>query len=218
MSMKLYGAILSPFVRKTRVVFALKGLEYEFVNVDISNKPEGYEKISPLKRIPALEVDGRYLADSAVICSYLEQTQPQPSLYPQDAYERARTLWFEKYADYEISTNCTFAVFRNRIVMRLMGRECDEAMATKALTETIPPLFDYLNNELAGQDYLVGGRLTIADIALASQLVNFKHAGEGVDADRYPNLAAHTERMHALEPFAQTIEKETAVIKKLLGG
>lgn len=218
MSMKLYGAVLSPFVRKTRVVLALKGLEYESVHVDPNNKPEGYEAISPLKRIPALEVDGRYLADSAVICAYLDQTHPQPSLYPQDAYERARTLWFEKYADYEISANCTFAVFRSRIVMRLMGRECDEEMAQKALTETIPPLFDYLNRELEGQDYLVGGRLTIADIALASQMVNFKHGGESVDAGRYPHLAAHIERLHALEPFAQTIEKETALINKFLGG
>lgn len=218
MSMKLYGAILSPFVRKTRVVLALKGLDYEPVHVDPNNKPEGYEKISPLKRIPALEVEGRYLADSAVICAYLEKVHPRTALYPEDPYEYARTLWFEKYADYEISANCTFAVFRSRIVMRLMGRECDEAMAQKALTETIPPLFEYLDGELDGKEYLAGGRLTVADIALASQLVNFKHGGETVDAARYPNLAAHAERMHALEPFAKTIEKETGMINKFLGG
>lgn len=218
MSMKLYGAILSPFVRKTRVVLALKGLDYEPVHVDPNNKPEGYEKISPLQRIPALEVDGRFLADSAVICAYLEKTHPETPMYPQNAYEYARTLWFEKYADYEISANCTFAVFRNRIVMRLMGRECDEDMAQKALTKTIPPLFEYLDGELDGKQYLVGERLTVADIALASQLVNFKHAGEGVDPARYPNLAAHVERMHALEPFAQTIEKETGLLNKFLGG
>src|SRR3546814_7571709 len=42
MSMKVYGAILSPFVRKTRVVLALKGIEYQPVHVDPDNKPEGY--------------------------------------------------------------------------------------------------------------------------------------------------------------------------------
>lgn len=218
MSMKLYGAVLSPFVRKTRMVLALKGLDYEPVHVDPNNKPEGYEKISPLKRIPALEVDGHRLADSAVICAYLEKTHPQTPLYPEDAYGYARTLWFEKYADYEISANCTFAVFRNRIVMRLMGRDCDEDMAQKALTQTIPPLFEYLDGELAGKEYLAGDQLTVADIALASQMVNFKHAGEGVDPTRYPNLAAHIERLHALEPFAKTIEKETGLINKFLGG
>ena len=50
MSIKLYGAALSPFVRKTRVALALKGIEFESVHVDPNNPPEGYEKISPMKR------------------------------------------------------------------------------------------------------------------------------------------------------------------------
>ena len=70
---------------------------------------------------------------------------------------------------------------------------------------------------LYGDEYLVGDSLTVADIAVASQLVNFRHGGETVDAGRYPNLAAHTERMHALAPFAGTIEKESGFISKMLG-
>lgn len=217
MTMKLYGAVLSPFVRKTRVVLALKGLEYESVMVDPNNKPEGYQSISPLGRIPALEVDGQRLADSAVICAFLERTQPQPALYPQDPYDYARTLWFEKYADYELGPQCTFKVFRNRVVKRLIGQECNEQEALDALEKQIPALFDYLETELRDKQYLVGDRLTVADIALASQMVNFAHGGERPDATRYPNLAAHTERMHALEPFAKTIDKESGFLKKALG-
>ena len=217
MPMKLYGAVMSPFVRKTRVVLALKGLDYEAVHVDPNNKPEGYEKISPLQRIPALELDGRYLADSAVICAYLEKTHPEPALYPSDPFQYARTLWFEKYADYELAPHCTFTVFRNRIVKRLMGQDCDEEAIAKALESRIPPMLDYLEQELDGREYLVGDSLTVADIAVASQLVNFRHGGETVDAGRYPNLAAHTERMHALAPFASTIEKESGFISKMLG-
>lgn len=216
MSMKLYGAILSPFVRKTRVVMALKGLEYEAVHVDPNNQPEGYADINPLLRIPALEVDGRYLADSAVICAYLEKSQPAPALYPTDAYQHARALWFEKYADYELSANCTFAVFRNRIVMRLLGKPCNDQAVNRALGEVLPGLFEYLDGELHGKTYLAGDQLSVADIAVASQLVNFRHAGETPDPARYPHLAAHAERMHALEPFAKTIEKESALLDKLL--
>lgn len=217
MTMKLYGAILSPYVRKTRMVLALKGLDYESVMVDPNNKPEGYEKISPLGRIPALEVDGRFLADSAVICAYLERIQPEPALYPDDAYEYARALWFEKFADYEMGPQCTFKVFRNRVVKRLIGQACNEQECQQALDTTIPPLLDYLEKELDGKEYLVGDRLTIADIAVASQLVNFAHGGEHPDAARHPNLAAHTDRIHGLEPFKQTIEKESGFLKKVLG-
>ena len=217
MPMKLYGAILSPFVRKTRVVLALKGLEYESVMVDPNNKPEGYEAISPLGRIPALEVDGRYLADSAVICAYLERIQPEPALYPTDPYEYARTLWFEKYADYELAPQCTFMVFRNRVVKPLIGQQCDEEQARDALAHRIPPLLDYLERELEGKDYLVGDRPTVADIAVASQMVNFAHGGERPDDGRHPNLAAHTRRLHDLAPFADTIAKESGFLKKVLG-
>lgn len=218
MPIKLYGAILSPFVRKTRVVLTLKGLEYEPVHVDPNNMPQDYQRINPLRRIPALEMDGQVLADSAVICAYLERSHPQPPLYPADnPYEYARTLWFEKYADYELGAHCTFAVFRNRVVMPLLGMEGNQQQVDNALNNTLPALFDYLDQELADNEYLAGHQLTVADIALASQLVNFRHAGESVDAIRHPNLAAHAQRIHALAPFARTIEKESALIDKLLG-
>ena len=217
MTIKLYGAALSPFVRKTRVALALKGVEYESVHVDPTNFPDGYEKISPMKRIPALEVDGTFLADSAAICAWAEKINPEPALYPTDAMELGRTIWFERFVDYDLATRCTFAVFRNRVVMRLIGKECDEDKVQHALEQTIPPLFAYLDGELEGREFLVGDSMTIADIALASQLVNFHHGGESVDAAKYPHLAAHTERMHALAPFAETIAKESGFVQKVIG-
>ncbi|MZR62213.1 glutathione S-transferase family protein [Alcanivorax sp. DP30] len=217
MTIKLYGAALSPFVRKTRVALALKGIEYESVHVDPTSLPEGYEKISPMKRIPALEVDGQFLADSAAICAWAEKINPEPALYPTDAMELGRTVWFERFVDYDLAMRCTFAVFRNRVVMRLIGKECDEEKVQHALETTIPPLFEYLDGELKGREFLVGDSMTIADIALASQLVNFRHGGESVDAGKYPHLAAHVQHMHALEPFAKTIEKESGFVQKVLG-
>jgi glutathione S-transferase len=217
MGIKLYGAALSPFVRKTRVFLAEKGLEYEAVHVDPNNPPEDYHKINPLKRIPAMDDDGRILADSAVICAYLERRHPDPALYPQDDFAYARTIWFEKYADYEIAINCTFAVFRNRVVMKLLGRDCDEDKVQKALRESLPPLLDYLEEQLGDSEYLLGDQMTVADIALASQFVNLQHGGEDVDPGRWPHLAAFIHRMHSRDSFRQQIEKERAFIDKVRG-
>src|SRR5690242_6483351 len=71
---KLFGASASPFVRKVRVVLAEE-------------------------KIPAWQDGDRSIADSSVICAYLERTHPEPRLYPADPYEYARALWFEEYAD-----------------------------------------------------------------------------------------------------------------------
>jgi glutathione S-transferase len=215
MDFKLHGAALSPFVRKTRIFMQEKNIPFEAVHVDPNNLPEGFDKLNPLKRIPVLEHGDKVLADSAVICRYLEALSPDTPMYPTDPWQRARCDWFEKFADYELAATCTFAVFRNRIIMPLVGRPCDEERVQKALSKSIPPLFAYLDQELAGKEFLVGERMTIADIAVASQLVNLKHGGESVDAQRHPNLAAFAERMHARPSFAKTISKETDFVEKV---
>lgn len=215
MELKLYGAALSPFVRKTRVFMQEKGIPFEAIHIDPNNPPEDFVKLNPLKRIPVLQHGDRVIADSAVICRYLESVFPENPLYPTDPWDQARCSWYEKFADYELGVTCTFSVFRNRVIMPLIGRTCDEDKVQKALNTSIPPLFAYLDQELAGKNYLLGEQMTIADIALASQLVNLRHGGEVVDASRFPNLAAHAERMHARPGFAKTIEKETAFVEKV---
>jgi glutathione S-transferase len=215
MELKLYGAALSPFVRKTRIFMQEKNIPFEAIHVDPNNPPEDFAKLNPLKRIPVLQHGDRVLADSAVICRYLESLFPETPLYPTDPWEQARCTWFEKFADYELGVSCTFSVFRNRVIMPLIGRPCDEDKVQKALDSTIPPLFAYLDQELNGKEFLVGEHMTIADIAIASQLVNLRHGGEAVDANRFPNLAAHTERMHARPAFASAITKESGFVEKV---
>lgn len=215
MELKLYGAALSPFVRKTRIFMQEKDIPFESVHVDPMNLPADYEKLNPLKRIPVLQHGERTLADSAVICRYLESLFPETPLYPSDPWEQARCSWFEKFADYEIGRDCTFVIFRNRVLMPLIGRPCDEDKIAHSLEHLIPPLFSYLEQELAGREYLVGENMTIADIALASQFVNLRHGGEQVDAKRYPSLAALIERMHARPVFADAISKESAFVDKV---
>src|SRR5690606_12499660 len=126
MSIKLHGAALSPFVRKTRVALAEICLAFESVHVDPFSSPAEYSALNPLRRIPAMEDGDKVLADLGVICAYLEKAYPEPPLYPADAYEYGRALWLEKYADYEVAPQATFGVFRNRIVMKLARKPCDD--------------------------------------------------------------------------------------------
>lgn len=217
MTLKVYGAALSPFVRKVRVFLDEKGAEYEPVHINPNDPPPDYRAINPLMRIPALADGDRVLADSAVICAYLERRFPEPALYPDDDYLYARALWFEKYADYELGQNCTRAIFRNRVVMKLLGRECDEAAVARARDEALPPHLDYLEEQLGEQSFLVGDRFTVADIAMASQFTNMEYGGEGVKAERWPRLAAYLERLQARATFRERIDKESGFIRKALG-
>src|SRR5690606_15864729 len=112
--------------------------------------------------------------------------------------ERGQVRWLEKYADYELAPLATFCVFANRILKPSMGKPCDEAAVRGALDTKLPPHFDYFERQLEQNTYFVGDRLSMADIAVASQLLNMEHGGETLDVDRWPKLVAHYERMKRL--------------------
>lgn len=212
---KVYGAALSPFVRKVRVCLAEKGLEYEHIHVDPNRKPDNFSELSPLGRIPVL-VDGEHqLADSGVVCQYLERQYPTPSLYPTAPYAYAQTLWFEKFADYELAPLCTFAIFRNRIVLPLIGKPCDEDKVTQARDSKLPPLLDYLESQLQPDTPVNGETLSVADIAITSQFINMQHGGECADNARWPTLCAWVNTVSQRPSYQQVLEQELAVVAKI---
>lgn len=208
----VYGAPVSPFVRKVRVALAEKGVQYDLDPVVPFGPNPEFRKISPLGRIPAFRDGDRTLADSSVICVYLDRTYPTPALYPSDPYEHARALWFEEYADGGLVTVTGPKIFFQKFVApRFFNRPTDEAMVTKAIEEELPPMFDYLEAELGDGEYLVGRALSIADIGVCTHFVNLRHVGVQVEAKRWPKLAAYVQRIHSRPSFKGLIEEETAL-------
>lgn len=91
----LVSHALCPYVQRVAIVLAEKGLDFECVNIDLSNKPTWFLKISPLGKTPVLLIDDVALFESAVICEYLEETA-LPQLHPADPLLRARhRAWIE---------------------------------------------------------------------------------------------------------------------------
>jgi glutathione S-transferase len=206
----IHGVNASPFVRKVRAVLEEKGLEYELNPVMPFGVSDDFKKISPLGKIPVYEQSGFVLPDSSCIAAYLERKHPTPALYPGNDESFGRALFLEEYADTKL-VEVLLTVFVQRVInKRIMKGESDEALCQEALTERIPPVFDYLEASIDGGDALVDGRFSIADIAVASPFVNFGHAGEGVDAARWPGLAAYVERIHARPSFKKLIDEEQA--------
>ncbi|WP_312938206.1 glutathione S-transferase family protein [Stutzerimonas nitrititolerans] len=217
MSLTVFGAPLSPFVRKVRLCLLEKGMEYQLEMVMPFTPPDWYLQLNPLGRIPAFKDADVTLADSSVICQYLDEAYPDRlPLYGDNAPLRGQVRWLEKYADYELAPLTTFGIFRNRILKPSAGHPCNEESVQAALNEKLPPHLDYLERQLGQQDYFVGDRLTMADIAIASQLLNMEHGGERLDPARWPALAAHYERMKARESFASILPGEQRMNAKLV--
>jgi glutathione S-transferase len=215
----VYGLKGSPFVRKVQVFLAEKGVEFEIEAVSPFPPPDWFVEINPLKRIPVLRdrsvaaegTDG-VIPDSSAICAFVEQKHPEPALYPKIPFERGRAVWWEEFADSELATNVGLGMFRPLVMAKMMKQEPDFEAARKTLTKKLPPLFDYAERELGDHEFLVGDALSIGDIALATQFVNFFHTGATLDAARWPKLAGYIERLHARPSFAACIEEERKIL------
>src|SRR5437764_2510093 len=86
---------LCPYVQRAVIALTEKGVPFERIDIDLSNKPDWFLKISPLGKTPVLVVDGTAIFESAVILEYLEETQPHP-LHPADPLHRAEHRgWIE---------------------------------------------------------------------------------------------------------------------------
>ncbi len=217
MALTLYGAILSPFVRKIRIQLAEQAIAYELVSQPPFNQPDWFYDISPLGRIPAIKDGDLVLADSAVIAQYLQETRNGPTLYGETPTDAAKVRWLEKYADYELAPQATFTVFRNRILMPATQNACDETAVQSALTDALPPLLGYLEEQLADRLYFVGDQLSMADIAVCSQLINMAHGGELIDELQWPNLSSLLSRVTSRSSVSALLPAEHQVIAQLTG-
>ena len=205
----IHGANASPFVRKTRVAFAEKGIAYDLNPIMPFGQTAEYLAKSPLGKIPCYEDGDFVLPDSSCIVAYIERAHPDPALYPSDPKEFGRALWYEEYADTKLVENLG-VVFFERVVKGLLQQKTDEERVKQIIAEGVPPVFDYLEGEIGDREVLVGTRFSVADIATCSPFVNFMHAGESADASRWPRLAAYVERIHARPSFKAVIEEEKA--------
>ena len=215
--MILYGSTISPFVRKVAAYAAEKGIELELKPVGIGDPDPAFRSASPFAKMPAL-VDGDYsLADSSAIIHYLEAKYPDPPLIPVDPRERGRVIWFDEWSDTMLFA-CGGKMFFNRIVApRFLGREGDLGVADAAERDELPPLLDYLEGVIPDSGFLVGDRLTLADISVASPFANFGHLKLAIDEDRYPKVAAFTRAILTRPSFAPLVERETAFFERVPG-
>ncbi len=229
MTLILYGAPLSPFVRKAEVVLREKGVPFESESVNIMPMPDWFKQISPARRIPVLRDttvgrEGRAgtLPDSSAICAFLERKHPTPSLYPSEPFAHGRAIWLEEWADSELASAIGMGIFRPIMFARFQGKPPDIETARASWNDKLPRLFDYLESELEGAGaakpedarHLLGATLSIADIAVGVQLAQLEMVAGLPDVRRWPRVVTFAERMIARPSFAPNLAICRKIVKQ----
>jgi glutathione S-transferase len=198
---RIIGSYISPYVRKVLVFLDLKGVAYEIDPIIPFFGDDRFARLSPVRRIPVLVDDQVTLTDSSVICQYLEDRYPQPSLYPDDIGARARARWIEEFADTRMGEVFIWRLF-NQLAIRpfVWGEPIDQDVVAKTLNEDIPRVLDYLESQLPASGYAFGD-LSIADISIACFFRNAAFVRFSIDATRWPITAALVDRVLSTAAF-----------------
>lgn len=212
--MKLYGAMLSPFVRKVAVVLTEKGISFDLGRGGPGSTDPEFLSCSPLGKIPAIDDDGFQLADSTAITVYLDAQYPEPRLIPDDPRLRGKAVFWDEFADTVLGAAGLKILFNRLVGPKLLKVGGDEAVALQGEAE-LPRWVDWLESVAPEQSWLLGETFSIADISIASIFRTLAYVGHGVDPAARPKTAAWYARVTARpawaavaaqeEPFAQRI-------------
>jgi len=222
----LYGTPVSPFVRKVEAVLKHQGVDYDFENINIMDMPDWFVEISPARRIPVLRdrtigaegVSGT-IADSSAICAFLDKRRDEKltgSLYGDTAFDAGQVVWLEEYADSELAQPLGMKLFRPILFPRFAGKASDIETARQTYHEVLPKCFDYLETTLNGNEFFVGNRFSIADVAIGVQLTQMDIAVGLPDANRWPGLVKHCEAIKSRPGIAENLAACEKMLRRVL--
>lgn len=205
--MKLYGALLSPFVRKVALVATEKGIDYEPVLMSPHTPDPDFRAASPFGKIPAIKDGDFSLADSTAIVTYLEAKHPAPSLFPADPQLRGKAMWYDEFADTILGAAALKILFNRLVGPKILKIGGDEAVAVQGEAE-IPAILDWLESIAPQQGWLVGDAFTIGDISVASMLRTLAYVHPSLDPDRHPLASAWYARVAARPAWQLIADRE----------
>ncbi|CAN1294921.1 Probable glutathione S-transferase [Linum perenne] len=198
---KLLITSLSPFA--TRIVWALKlkGVEFEAIEEDLSNKSSSLVKYNPIhKKIPVLVHNGVAVSESLVILEYIDHVWNQTCpLLPTDPYQRARARFWAKFVDDKVLESMWSA-------MKLKGKEGEKA-AVKEAYENLKLMEKEL--EASGSNLFGGDKIGFVDLTfgcvvmlvdIVDQVKGVEQSDKMIDEVKFPLLAKWKHQLYLI-PF-----------------
>lgn len=194
--MRIYGDIKSGNCYKIKLLTALLNIEHEWIEVDILNnetQTDAFIAKNPNGKIPLLELnDGSCLSESNAILNYLAADS---ELLPNDRFMHALVLQWQFFEQYSHEPYIAVA----RYIAKYLGLPDDRKADYESKQVGGHKALKVMENQLSQTPYLVGDKLTIADISLYGY-THVAHEG-GFDLSSYPAILAWLDRIKSLPNY-----------------
>jgi glutathione S-transferase len=181
MAIRLFQSQASMFCEKVRIVFAMKQVPYDIVDVRADDRKSLIEYTGQ-RKVPSMDYNGKCVIDSTVISALLEKDYPANSVYPDGAAAKGLCLALEDWSD-EVLIHANHHI-----------RRAETPDARKKAEEEWAAHFNTLEQMYSGKKFIFD-RMTIADIAIFSQLHYLYTIVKYEIPANYKNVAAFMENM-----------------------
>ncbi|KAL1221113.1 Glutathione S-transferase Z1 [Cardamine amara subsp. amara] len=204
--LKLYSYWRSSCAHRVRIALALKGLEYEYIPVNLLKGDQfnpDYLTINPMGTVPAL-VDGDIvISDSFAIIMYLDEKYPEPPLLPRDLHKRA--------INYQAMSIVLSGIqpHQNLAVIRYIEEKINSEEKTSWVNNAITKGFTALEKLLASSagKHATGDEIYLADLFLAPQIHGAINRFQ-INMEPYPTLAKCYESYNDLPAFQNAVPEK----------
>lgn len=175
----LFHLWLHPFSRKVRIVLSEKGLEYDLKLEKVWERRTEFLALNPAGDVPVLvEPDGTTLANSSVICEYLEEVYPQVNLLGQDPVQKAETRRLIGWFDVKFNREVTENLVGEKLMKRFLKLGEPHGPSIRAGHANIHYHLDYIGFLTEKRNWLAGNDFSLADIAAASHISAVDYIGD----------------------------------------
>jgi len=213
MAIELYWGSGSPFAWRVMLTLEVKGLEYESKLLEFSkgdHKTAAYLKLNPRGKVPSLKDGDFVLYESLAIMSYIDRKYPDPPLFGKTPAETGLIWrWLAECESYVVSAG-------DKLVRPIFfGQGLERVEEIQQGVQTLRDEFKRLDERLARSQWLVGDKLSAADIGIfpITQLVLRAASKEAAQPfnlgflpleQRFPNIARWVQRIEALPNYQRT--------------
>ncbi|MGJ0620866.1 MAG: maleylacetoacetate isomerase [Methylocystis sp.] len=183
---------------RVRIALRLKGLQFDYVPVS-SLAPGAYKALNPQGLLPALDIEGRIVAQSAAILEYLEEVYPEPSLLPSEPIIRAEARAFAAHIASEMHAVTVQRVRRFLEADLAIDQTGIDRWVRHWLGLGFAALEETLSRRAVSWPFCFGDEPGWADLHLVPQMGNARRLG--CDLSSYPLLQSIERRCSLLDAF-----------------
>ena len=201
--MKFFGYFRSSAAFRLRIAMNLKGLSYDYNLVNLQSGDhlsDGFKRINPQGRVPAIDIEGNILTQSLAIIEYLDEVYPAPPLLPSDPLGKAKVRGIAGLIACDIHPLNNLAVLNYLRDQLTADEEARLAWYSHWVKEGFDGLELILNANVETGQFCFGDTPTVADICLVPQVVNAKRFNCNLAC--YPTILRIFEECMGLSQFA----------------